>query len=527
MRLAEALGLPSEEFERRFDGTPGSLILNLEGMRNRYEALRDEQVGGVPMNRLLDSAKVLHKGGQARLTDGALRMVAERVRGEGRIGADVWEALRRRSQEDGFGQFDANRSFQVYRPYLEQCVLYEPSEEDMEGLLSALAELEDAEGLVLLGTSYVPDANRSGMALLCFGRALEIDRDQYLGWQGKAVTLAAINHNHEAVEAYEEVLRLRPDMSGVWVSKAMVLNELGRHEEALASSEQALELDPQLDHGWMTKGISLASLDLIPEALEAYDKAIEINPKFAAAWLNRGLALDALGDHEQAMQAYDVALSLRPGYGLAYHNKGNLLGEAGLHEEALECYERALEYESGYTHEDWLGKGIALRHLGRFDEALRAIDNALTLDPEFVSAWHSRGIVLDQLGRHDEALEAVDKAISLDSSVQQLWRSRGIVLFNLGRLEEALGAFDEAIRSEWPVTPALLRSRAAVLRGLGRHRDALQAVYKSIRLGTDLPESWHLRSELLDDMGLLRKPSGMLVDASGLAVWRASRNLGT
>jgi hypothetical protein len=100
------------------------LTLDLADMRLRYATLRDEWRGSVPMGRLLESAKLLYAAGQPYLRTTTLRAVAEQIRGDGRMSADLWEMLQRRTQEEGFGQFDVGSGlFQTYRPYLEDCVL--------------------------------------------------------------------------------------------------------------------------------------------------------------------------------------------------------------------------------------------------------------------------------------------------------------------------------------------------------------------------------------------------------------------
>ena len=76
---ATAIGVSEDEFDNRFDGTPGSLTLDLQDMRRRYIELQETDEGGVAMNRLLDAAKSLHAGGQPRFALRVLREVAERI----------------------------------------------------------------------------------------------------------------------------------------------------------------------------------------------------------------------------------------------------------------------------------------------------------------------------------------------------------------------------------------------------------------------------------------------------------------
>ena len=50
----------------------------------------------------------------------------------------------------------------------------------------------------------------------------------------------------------------------------------------------------------------------------------------------------------------------------------------------------------------------------RYEEALVALDRAVTLDPDFADAWFNTGLALRHLERHQEALTALERACSLD-----------------------------------------------------------------------------------------------------------------
>src|SRR5207302_59435 len=62
----------------------------------------------------------------------------------------------------------------------------------------------------------------------------------------------------------------------------------------------------------------------------------------------------------------------------------------------------------------WYGKGATLVLLGRYEEALRAIDTALDINPQNEVAWVNKGIVLTKMGRFDEAASCADEALRLD-----------------------------------------------------------------------------------------------------------------
>ncbi len=65
-----------------------------------------------------------------------------------------------------------------------------------------------------------------------------------------------------------------------------------------------------------------------------------------------------------------------------------------------------------YVHA-WNNKGLALYQLGRYEEALESLEEALTLNPDLGEAWQNKGLVLEKLERRKEAEEAFQRAKAL------------------------------------------------------------------------------------------------------------------
>jgi tetratricopeptide (TPR) repeat protein len=96
--------------------------------------------------------------------------------------------------------------------------------------------------------------------------------------------------------------------------------------------------------------------------------------------------------------------------------------------------------------EVWNNLGIALRQLGRLEEAITSYDNALKIKSDLHEAWNNRGNALDDLGRYEEAITSYDQALKIKSNFHEVWNNRGNTLFNLGRLEEAITSYDQALK---------------------------------------------------------------------------------
>ncbi|MBT98274.1 MAG: hypothetical protein CL902_06575 [Dehalococcoidia bacterium] len=98
-------------------------------------------------------------------------------------------------------------------------------------------------------------------------------------------------------------------------------------------------------------------------------------------------------------------------------------------EAALVTLEKLLivtELDSGFTQESLKLQGIALRQLGRFQEALASLDQAILLDPAFGVALVERGLVYYQLGQSERALEDLNAAIETPGDAAETYYLRGV-----------------------------------------------------------------------------------------------------
>ena len=62
----------------------------------------------------------------------------------------------------------------------------------------------------------------------------------------------------------------------------------------------------------------------------------------------------------------------------------------------------------------WTGKGMALNALNKSDEAIKAYDKAIEIDPQKSEAWNNKGVALDNLNKPDEAIKAFENAIEIN-----------------------------------------------------------------------------------------------------------------
>ncbi|MCJ7443024.1 MAG: tetratricopeptide repeat protein [Methanotrichaceae archaeon] len=73
--------------------------------------------------------------------------------------------------------------------------------------------------------------------------------------------------------------------------------------------------------------------------------------------------------------------------------------------------------------QEFLDIGNAMLLSQKYDEALRAYDRAIQIDPEFAEAWYNKAIVLEILGLYDDAEASLIVAFQLDPNLRIIYQN--------------------------------------------------------------------------------------------------------
>jgi len=279
------------------------------------------------------------------------------------------------------------------------------------------------------------------------------------------------------------------------VVRAQALLEKGKVEEAVSALEAAVARDQGDIDALIMLSVIYQRSGLADQGLAQAQAAVRAAPRHQEALLTRGLAWEAKGDLEKAKADYDAALAIGP-YAPAFHNRGVLASQAGDHERAIADYRAAMAADPQAAADSAVGLGIALAALDRTDEALKAYDQALSIDPTNYDALAYKIDLLEELERWDAAeavyraaLKAYPKDALLLATYGGHWRKREAP-------EKALRALDQALRLD----PEMWRawwSRGRVLRDLGKHKQAMESLDRALVLAP-------AEAEILVDRAILR-----------------------
>ncbi|MGH7024273.1 MAG: putative 2OG-Fe(II) oxygenase [Caulobacteraceae bacterium] len=189
---------------------------------------------------------------------------------------------------------------------------------------------------------------------------------------------------------------------------------------------------------------ALLDAGAVGRAIAALRETIAEFPELADAQALLGEALEASGDRVGAETALRAALAIQPDCLAAAVRLAGLLTPRRRAAEAVAILGPLADHPSADV-KLLTALGLALKTVGRQDDAVDAYRRAAELAPADAAAQHNLAGALGDAHRFADSLAATRRAFELDSDVPETWLVRGRSLFGLGEYDDAERAFGEAI----------------------------------------------------------------------------------
>jgi tetratricopeptide (TPR) repeat protein len=225
--------------------------------------------------------------------------------------------------------------------------------------------------------------------------------------------LAAAGRVSEAIEHYEQSLRLRQDNPEVHNNLGNAFSNMGRVREAIGEYEQALRLMPGSPNVHYNLGVALERAGRLEDAIAHYEQAARLKPDYVEAHGNLGNALAQAGQVKDAIEQLQIVLRLTPDSLLVHYNLGNAFLQAGQTGQAIAQYEQALQLKPDYA-EAHNNLGNAFLQAGQVKDAIEHFEQAARLKPDSPLVHKNLGSALEQSGRIPEAIDHYQEALRLN-----------------------------------------------------------------------------------------------------------------
>jgi tetratricopeptide (TPR) repeat protein len=131
-----------------------------------------------------------------------------------------------------------------------------------------------------------------------------------------------------------------------------------------------------------------------------------------------------------------------------YYSLGNAYAKQQKIEQAVKHYQKAIAQPiidplklGAYNN-----LGGLLQAIGDVQNAKKAYELTIKIDPNFSTGYYNLGMLLKGMGNLPEAVKHYQKAISINPEYAEAYQNLGVVFFKLGYLAESQAVFKEAIK---------------------------------------------------------------------------------
>ena len=282
--------------------------------------------------------------------------------------------------------------------------------------------------------------------------------------------------------------RVNPAASEAYFRGRYFLDRFAKedNDKALADFQRAIELDPTfapayagLSHAYLTAGSydPTRQVELVAKAQAASQKALELDDSLSAAHYTLATLHLWAWDWPQAEVEYQRAIELEPSDALAHTWYANVLLTLGRMTEIEAELRRARELDPVS-----LGiYGVAtafLYYARRYDEFIKHCEGWVERNPNL--EWHCHhglGAAYVQMGRHEEAIRELREALKSSTMYHHTATELANALAVAGKREEALKVLDRVENVPWKAFGAAL-----VYTGLEEKGEAFRSLERAIEL---------------------------------------------
>jgi serine/threonine protein kinase/tetratricopeptide (TPR) repeat protein len=266
-----------------------------------------------------------------------------------------------------------------------------------------------------------------------------------------AAKLIAKGRVHEAAPLLREAADRDPQDFWAWFLLGVCHDQLAESPQSVACYNTCLALVPDSPWAYFNRGLAHLRQQNHKQARADLDRAIGLRPKLAEAYRNRALAHQGLKEYAQAEADLTRALELGASPTQVYFLRAAVRGHTGDRDGAERDRREGLRLEP--TDEmGWLARGYD-RMSADPEAALADFDRALRLNPRSLAALQNKAHILSKQNRNEEAVRVLDQAVAVYPDFIRARAGRGVLLARLGKREAAHQDADDCLaRDNQPLT---------------------------------------------------------------------------
>src|SRR5438128_1015496 len=213
-----------------------------------------------------------------------------------------------------------------------------------------------------------------------------------------------------------------------------------------------------------------------------------------------GLTRAQLRYWHDSIALFQHAVNVTVANGVAEGNLGYALAEQGHYDEAIAHYRAVLQRYPRAIADIWYNFGASLAATGKLEEAIKAFQNALTLNPSMGDAHQNLALALVRSGRLQDALIHFRDAARLEPENATVHNIYAVMLGAAGRTDKAMQEFQATLRLA-PDSAATHVNLANLLAKQHARDEAMAHYSEALRLNPAVVEAHCYVASLLLEQG--------------------------
>lgn len=200
-------------------------------------------------------------------------------------------------------------------------------------------------------------------------------------------------------------------LSYMYFEKGYAHRQLNQTNDAISAFKQAVSLNPQYASAYYELGAMYNDMKMYNEAVSYLRLAINNRADYAEAYEELGVAQRKLGRNSEAIISFNQSISLDPNDSGAYMGLGDVyFSGTKEYQKAINAYLKGLQID-GDNHVACYNVGWSYNELENYNEALRWLNQAARLKPEYVSTYVEIGYAYYKQHLDSQAISAYQKAL--------------------------------------------------------------------------------------------------------------------
>jgi eukaryotic-like serine/threonine-protein kinase len=322
----------------------------------------------------------------------------------------------------------------------------------------------------------------------------------------EGLNLARGGNNTDALTRFQTAVKEDPDFALAYSKLAQSYSALGRDPEAEQAARKAEDLSANLParerYLIIANHARLASDN--QKAIEYYQQLAKASPEDTEIQLALGGIYDSMGSFDQAREHYNNVLQRDPQSPDALLALGRMLTRSGDPQGGLKylntAYNLAVQNSNDRNKAAaQYGMGVAYDFLNKLDEALRSLQDSLTLRRKLgderggAASLNYIGVVQGEQGNSKAADKSFQEALNIQNKIGDK-RGLGATLLDYGSFlddhgnhEQALKLYQQSLQIQRDLNNNSMQARVlnnigSVDYNIGRYEDALIYFQRALEL---------------------------------------------